>query len=297
MSSSFTIFYFLHCVLLFGAVYSLLKQTIRASQTRKIISTNSRTTCNAASWGGESWGDFELHKPRIIGPAAVFRHWGDLNLDVEVDPSAETKAKFNLNVGKAMETLRRELPMIFYVTNVDFSIFAPTITILDSNQNKIVIQKNLYAAAVKSLRMATALSSLSPSMNVRSIEYIEDLRTIQCRVDVVLPDTVRVEGQAVWEGLFYFGLNHEGLIDTHIFDRKISNFKPSPPANARAYPWFRVANSIWKGQEQLAPSPVPIPAYATLADQIIESLSSEPVRSDVSDDEINPLVLQLLQQR
>lgn len=99
--------------------------------------------------------------------------------------------------------------------------------------------------------------------------------------------------------MFYFGLNNEGLIDTHIFDRKISNLRPSSPAAARSYPWFRVPNSIWKGTEQLAPSPVPIPAYATLADQVLQSISEAYPASaaEVKEDEVNPIVLQLLQQR
>lgn len=181
--------------LFFGVATGLLKQTIHLRNQFRLITNSPQTSLSAASWGGERWEDFEIHKPTILGPAAVFNHWGDVDVDFKTDPNTESKAKFNLNVGKALESLRRELPMIFYVTNVDFSIFAPSITVLDSNQNKIVIQKSLYAAAVKSLRMATALSSLSPSMNVKKIEYIEDLRTIQCLVDVVLPDTVRVEGQ------------------------------------------------------------------------------------------------------
>ena len=134
--------------------------------------------------------------------------------------------------------------MVFAVSNLDFSIFANTITVTDGNGNTMPIQKSIYAAAVKSLRMASALSSMYPSMNVKKIEYVEDCRTIQCLVDVVLPDSVRIDGQAVWQGMFYFGINSEGLIESHIFDRKVSNFRPQKPiVNTQSMPWLRAAPS------------------------------------------------------
>lgn len=43
----------------------------------------------------------------------------------------------------------------------------------------------------------------------------------------------------------YFGLNSEGLIDTHIFDKKISNMTPQRPVQV-AYPWLRPDGSEWK---------------------------------------------------
>lgn len=170
----------------------------------------------------------------------IFSHMGDYQS--QDDPyGAGKSSKYNLNVGTALETLRRELPMVFAASNLDFSIFANTITVTNGNQNKLVMSKALYMGAVKSVQMASALSSIYPSMNVKKIEYIEDCRTIQCLVDVVLPDNVRVDGQAFWEGMFYFGLNSEGLIETHIFDRKISNHKSSPRVSVQSMPWLRAA--------------------------------------------------------
>merc|ERR1711988_258379 len=71
------------------------------------------------------------------------------------------------------------------------------------------------------------------------IEYIDPNGFIQCLVDVVLPDNVRVDGQAVWEGMFYFGLNEEGLIDSHVFDRQITSF--TPQAQVSKMPWLRAS--------------------------------------------------------
>ena len=182
--------------------------------------------------GGQKWDtDFQGFECTVLGPVATFNHLGDTddsNGDYVDDYDKRKKQDFNLNVGKALEVLRRELPMVFAVSNLDFSIFSNSITVNDG-KNSIGMTKSLYTAAVKSLRMASAISSMYPSMNVKKIEYLEDSRTIQCLVDVVLPDSVRVDGQAVWEGMFYFGLDPTGLINTHIFDRKVSNFKPQGP--------------------------------------------------------------------
>ena len=186
--------------------------------------------------GGQRWGnDFQGFECTVLGPVATFGHLGDADSnesgDFIDDYDSRKKQDFNLNVGKALEVLRRELPMVFAVSNLDFSIFSNSITVNDG-KNSIGMTKSLYTAAVKSLRMASAISSMYPSMNVKKIEYLEDSRTIQCLVDVVLPDSVRVDGQAVWEGMFYFGLDPSGLINTHIFDRRISNFKPQGPVIA-----------------------------------------------------------------
>jgi len=179
-------------------------------------------------------------------------HVGDLfdgNNDGLVNkPSSE----YILNVGKALEVLRRELPVVFVVQNLDFSIFSSQITVTNGNQNKLVMSKSLYTAAVRSIQMASAFSSIYPSMNVRKIEYVDDVKTIQCLVDVVLPDSVRVDGQSVWEGMFYFGLNDEGLIQTHIFDRKISNFKPQL-TSVQSMPWLR-RQPAWSADLLSAPA-------------------------------------------
>lgn len=198
------------------------------------MSPRLRTTTRAyQSFGGQNWGnDLQDFECTVLGPVATFCHLGDPSDDVSGDYvddyDSRKKQNFNLNVGKALEVLRRELPMVFAVSNLDFSIFSNSITVNDG-KNSIGMTKSLYTAAVKSLRMASAISSMYPSMNVKKIEYLEDSRTIQCLVDVVLPDSVRVDGQAVWEGMFYFGLDPTGLINTHIFDRKVSNFKPQGP--------------------------------------------------------------------
>jgi hypothetical protein len=175
--------------------------------------------------------------------APIFAHLGEyreLTGRESLDAlDQEEKAKYEMNVGKALEVLRRQLPYTFAMNDLDFSIFAAQITLQDEKQNRFVMQKNLYKAAVKSLRVASAISlSLSPSMNVRKIQYNEDSMTIECIVDVVLPDAIRVDGQSMWEGMFFFGLDPSGKIASHTFDRKITTRSPQQMLNTRAYPWI-----------------------------------------------------------
>jgi len=212
------------------------------------------STRKFSSIGGECWEEVEQYKSGAYTPPITFNHLGDYSPQHLEDFDAPKRAAFNLNVGKALETLRRELPMVFAVSDLDFSIFASHIKVSDGNNNRIIIQKNLYAGVVKSLKLASSFSFVYPSMNVKKIEYIEDCTTIQCHVDVVLPDSVRIDGQATWEGMFYFGLNSNGLIETHTFDRKISKMKPNSLLNPQLYPWIRAASPKWNEELVGVPS-------------------------------------------
>ena len=190
----------------------------------------------------------------LVMAPTVLQHLGEYQNQASADEFGnKDRQGFNLNVGRALEALRRELPMVFAATNLDFSVFANEIMVIDQRQNKIVMHKNIYVAAVKSLRMAAAISSMYPTMNVKKIEYIEADKTIQCLVSVVLPDSVRIDGQAVWEGMFYFGLDGEGLINSHTFDRKVSTKGPQP-LNTQLYPWLR-SMPLWS--PDLVSIPIP----------------------------------------
>lgn len=190
----------------------------------------------------------------------IFRQLGDLQTSEVPDLDKQKRDReFNVNMGRAMEALRRELPMAFHVSNLDYSIFSDSITVCSGNaMNKMVLPKSVYTAFVKSLRVAATLSFTQPCMNVRKIEYVEDCRTIQCLVDVVLPDTVRIEGASTWEGMFYFGLDSSGMIETHIFDKKIINQDKNSLLNPAEYPWIKQAVAPW----QQTPQGIPVPQYA-----------------------------------
>jgi hypothetical protein len=80
--------------------------------------------------------------------------------------------------------------------------------------------------------------------------------------------------------MFYFGLDDEGLINSHIFDRKISTLRPAPVV-AKSYPWFRVA---WPTELAV---PRPCPSYSTLADQILQSICVDEVSNFPPSDDNN----------
>jgi hypothetical protein len=197
-----------------------------------------------SSFGGVNWEGFDC---KILGPAVLY-HLGELQqgtVEDEVDQESRQRlASYRLNVGRALDTLRRQLPVAFAPTNLDYSIFANEITVSDGNKNRMVMQKSLYSAAVKSVQVASSFSSITPSLNVRKIEYIEEAETIQCLVEIVFPDTIRIDGSAIWEGMFYFGLDRNGLINSHIFDRKISNLTPQN-LKIDTYAWLRPRVSMW----------------------------------------------------
>jgi 4-hydroxybenzoate polyprenyltransferase len=136
----------------------------------------------------------------------------------EVYPSNE----YRVNIGKAIDILHRELPFMFILKNPNFDIFSSQILVAN-NEKKRSIPKQLYIALIKTLQTIASFSRNNPKINVRKIEYIEDTKTIQCLVDIVLPNIIKIDGENKWEGYFYFGVNEKGLIKTHIFDRKISN--------------------------------------------------------------------------
>ena len=205
---------------------------------------NSQAMMNQGFFGAQD--EVQVDSTTFDASLSHLAHLGDYGETADVDSlSSEERRKHNLNVGKALDTLQRQLPYMFAMTNLDFSIFANLITLNDEKRNKFVMQRTLYSAAVRSMCMASRFSSIYPSLNLKNIEYIESESVIQCLVDVVLPDSVRVDGQAVWEGIFYFGLDREGFISSHTFDRKVPTMGNKRPllAGAAQYPWLQSSSA------------------------------------------------------
>ena len=145
--------------------------------------------------GGQCWDDFSGFDCEVVESTGVLQHLGNMGTEPRDDYEAKKKANFNLNAGRALEVIRRQLPMVFMVSDLDFSVFAQQITVSDGNNNRLVLQRQLYAGIVKSLRLASSFSFVYPSMTVKKIEYVSSCTTIQCLVDVVLPDSIRIDGQ------------------------------------------------------------------------------------------------------
>ena len=128
-------------------------------------------------------------------------------------------SEYILNVGTALDVLHRELPLIFVLENINFNIFSQQISVING-KNMITISKPLYISSIKSIQAISSLSQRRSEINVRKIEYVEDEKIIQCLLEIITPS---FPSENKWEGMFYFGINERGLIDSHTFDRKISN--------------------------------------------------------------------------
>lgn len=150
------------------------------------------------------------------------------------------KARFYTNVGKALDSVRSELPSVFSHHNIDDSVLAHRITVIHENKNKITVTKKLYVATIQSLQVACVFLSIYPSVNVKNIDYDEEMNTIQCLVDISLPDTRDTKNRILWEGIFYFVLDDTGLIQSHILDRKIPTSKISHRNNSTALHWLKL---------------------------------------------------------
>ena len=205
------------CLLLIGNIK--LFNTYQIKSTRVTSNSNIRLK---GSIRGDRWGEFlQPHRnARVIGPSTLLHH-----LAVESSKMASNAAPFNngngrepwapglaqenindpqeekrlierqMNIAKAYETLRHQLPFFFYQQNLDFSIFGDYILVGDNNQNRITMSKTVYSAVVKSIQMAASLSKIYPSLHLQNIHYLEELNCIQCRVKIVLPDSIHIEGQ------------------------------------------------------------------------------------------------------
>jgi hypothetical protein len=223
-------------LLTFFAVHLVLATAFVHTNVRiPLLRLDATIDRRSGKWSQTGYAD--THKHTHNTPRQL-QHMGEL----PKKDGPKEDAEYKMNVGKALDTLRREMPIVFYKSSVDMSIFATYVTLIDTNRNKITVQKNIYGGMVSALRVVSAFSTVHPSLDVRKIEYIEDCRTIQCLVDVTLPESLQIEGRSSWEGIFYFGLNREGLIDTHLFDNKIWTYK-SPPVKVKSS-WAQ-ASTAW----------------------------------------------------
>ena len=161
--------------------------------------------------------------------------------DNPLENSEVSRNEYIVNVGNAIDILHRELPFLFVLKNPNFDIFSSQIMLVN-NKQKINISKDMYIASIKSLQTIASFSRNSPKINVRKIEYIEETKTIMCLVDIVLPKLINPHIENKWEGYFYFGVNENGLIKTHIFERKISSLDVELTKSKKSLHWLHSNN-------------------------------------------------------
>jgi len=158
----------------------------------------------------------------------------------QIENNQIENSEYLLNVGTALDVLHRELPLIFVLENINFNIFSQQINVI--NRKKMIsMSKPMYISSIKSIQTISSLSPTRSEINVRKIEYIEDVRTIQCLVEIITPRlTPSLANENKWEGMFYFGINEKGLIESHMFDRKISNLDNNKITYVNKIPWLNV---------------------------------------------------------
>ena len=71
---------------------------------------------------------------------------------------------------KHLDVLVRELPLLFAVKNLDFSILSSQITVINGNQpHSLVVSKEVYITAIRAIQMASTrflkLSISTPTKN------------------------------------------------------------------------------------------------------------------------------------
>lgn len=157
--------------------------------------------------------------------------------DSQIENEPSLSNEYIVNVGNAIDVLHRDLPFLFVLKNPNFDIFSSQIMVVN-NEKKINISKDMYIASIKSLQTIASFSRNSPKINVRKIEYIEETKTIMCLVDIVLPKLINPHIENKWEGYFYFGVNENGLIKTHIFERKISTLDVELTKSKNSLHWL-----------------------------------------------------------
>ena len=109
-------------------------QGLVPSQNKLIPSPTSARTFKSIS--GQRWGEFDGFQCQVLEkknfePNLIFENMGDIIPERLNNHDDEAKNNYNLNVGRALEALRRELPIIFFASNLDFSIFANQILVND----------------------------------------------------------------------------------------------------------------------------------------------------------------------
>jgi hypothetical protein len=85
-----------------------------------------------------------IHKSMVEQMIKMLEEREDLNSE-----SMKMKRKYNLQVEKCTEVLRRDLSLVFYSFDIDFSIFSSQIIVRDGNGNGIVVQKSVYMTFIK----------------------------------------------------------------------------------------------------------------------------------------------------
>jgi hypothetical protein len=160
----------------------------------------------------------KFHEVKAQPPLLVsstFDYFGSLNQNEQ-----ELKRRYNMNVGRAIDTLRHDIPLLFkQAPRLD--VFTTDIKLMDP-KGTICSGKYAYSILLNSLRIAKALD---PVVQIKTLRYFEDSGEIQIKFSLiaeVLPMNAVMEN-IHFEAVSRYVLNGEGFIHEHHIDNVTRN--------------------------------------------------------------------------
>lgn len=162
----------------------------------------------------------------------------------------DLKRNFTCNVGKAIETLRDEVPLLLREAPT-LDIYSEDVILSDPN-GQILRGKNAYSVFFASLRMARRLSLTQPVVEIKSLRYLDWKNEICVRFSVELEGPLGMD-PIYLDAISVYRLNSQGLIAEHRIDdvTRLNLFQR--PSLLTSLP----RSLVWGGVR----SPMPVPAW------------------------------------
>jgi hypothetical protein len=193
----------------------------------------------------------------IMLPPSVTTQLGSYGLPDDTIAAAreklehDMKRNYTLNVGRAIETLRDEIPHML-TEAMDLSIFSEDVVLTDRPGHAIATGKRQYSAFLASLRMARRLTLSNPSVEIQALRYLDWRGEISVKFQITAAAPLGMEPIS-FDAISVYRLNEQGLIDEHRIDDVTRMNLFERPSLLEGLP---LRNLVFNGQQ---PSPVPMP--------------------------------------
>mmetsp|Transcript_7326 Transcript_7326/g.15045 ORF Transcript_7326/g.15045 Transcript_7326/m.15045 type:complete len:290 (-) Transcript_7326:328-1197(-) len=153
------------------------------------------------------------------------------------------KNNFTLAVGKAIDTLRDDVPTMM-TEAPDLSIFSEDVVLTDANGNQIVKGLKSYGGFLEGLRWATRLTLSTPTIKVLSLRYLDWRSEISVRFTVEVESPLGLE-PLIFDAVSAYKLDSKGLIYEHRIDDMMRNHLfDRPPLIQVPQLWGKLASPL-----------------------------------------------------
>ena len=163
----------------------------------------------------------------------------------------DMKRNYTLNVGRAIETLRDEVPLMLSEA-MDLSIFSEDVTLTDRPGHAIATGKKQYAAFFASLRLARRVTLSNPTVEIKALRYLDWRGEISVKFQITAAAPLGMEPLS-FDAVSVYRLNEKGLIDEHRVDDITRMNLFERPSLFEGLP---LRNLVFNGPAQ---SPMPMP--------------------------------------